>query len=435
MTDRLAPMSRRSFLLASSGAIGTAGCELGNPLAPRQENVRTIDEESLIGGDQINCAPVAGTPTDIGWALRMMRVPEAWAYSRKRNRPAHGDNVVIGHVDTGVADHVELRPSKLGEKSPILWERGYDFVDDERGGYDPLVNTWHLEQIGHGTGTASVIVSRGGVVSRAGVMDWPDFDPTCSSTTGPGRITGAAPAAFLLPVRAFRFAATGERRRVAQAIDYLVDEDVKSPDEKVQVITMALGWPDESATLEKAIVKAVRNNIIVLAAAGNWVERITFPARAQTAIGIAGVGPDGKPWRYSSHGREVVASAPADKVWRAYRDHKTNRVDLISPRFGTSYAVSLTAGVAALWIAHYGRPTLIEIAQTKGWTLQDLFREALSQSASAPEDWKRDYGAQFGAGIVNAEKLLQFDECRLERLTKTLQPSPAPRLPADRSCQ
>ena len=73
----------------------------------------------------------------------MMHVPEAWDYSHCKGRPCFGDGMRIGHVDTGVADHLELQPG-----DPILWKEGYDFIDDVPEGRDPLANTWHLEQIG-----------------------------------------------------------------------------------------------------------------------------------------------------------------------------------------------------------------------------------------------------------------------------------------------
>ena len=239
-----------------------------------------------------------------------------------------------------------------------------------------------------------MIVSRGGIVSNS-----PTGALTCNGTTGPGRITGVAPGAYLIPARAFRLAATSNMERVAAAIDYLTGK-------KVDVITMALGWPFKNRELEAAIRRAIDLDILVLAAAGNVIDTVTYPAKGGNAIAVGGVGPDGTPWRGSSRGKEVTISAPADKVWRAYRDEKSNRLDLISPRFGTSFAVSLTAGVAALWLAHFGKARLSAVAQSKGWKLQQLFRLAIRETAWVPNRWS-DLHNQFGAGIVDACALLQ----------------------------
>ena len=296
------------MLLGSAAAMGTAGCtQITFPPAPKTDDVRFFEKEAWISGDQTNCAPLdETTPTDLAWPLRMMKVRQAWKYSQTHGQSAYGKGIRIGHVDTGIADHLELRPLNEQDEGPVLRAEGYDFVDDVPGGYDPLVNTIHLEQIGHGTATASVIASRGDYDEN-----WDKTSTECGGTTGPGRITGTAPASLLIPVRAFRL------------------------------------------------------------------------------------------------------SAPGFKVWRAYRDEKSNRLDLVSPRFGTSFAVSLTAGVAALWLAHHGPRHLSVIAMKKNLTLQDLFRRALTSTA---EPWTTEVAyrkSQFGAGIVDAYALLQADPEKL----------------------
>lgn len=387
MVGALPYLGRRAMLFGvTSAATAALGC---SPSAPRTttDTACFFDPLSLIGGDQSNCTSAGTKAADIAWHLKMMRVREAWNLSPPDR--CKGKGILIGHVDTGVARHREF------EAGGILWQRGYDFIDDVREGYDPLVeHLEYLEQIGHGTSTASVIVSRGEI------EPWPEAASTCGGTGGPARITGVAPAADLIPVRAFRFAATSRMDRVAEAIRYLTAQEV-------DVITMALGWPFPNAEVTTAIQKAIANNILVLAASGNVVASVTFPASLDGVIAVGGVGPDTKPWCGGSQGSKVTVSAPADKIWRAYRDEKSHRLDLIGPRFGTSFAVSLTAGVAALWLAHFGRSTLIDRARAEGLpNLQALFRRELTRTAWQPEGWS-SYSDGLGAGIVDAEALLQ----------------------------
>lgn len=401
MIDPPPQIGRRSLLLGSSAlvATSTAGCELLAPHTQASYGPCHYGQETLIGGDQKNCLPRSDGTNDLAWHLRKMSVPNAWAYSKSKDRPAQGEGILIGHIDTGVAAHNEF------DAGGIRWDLGYDFIDGERGGYDPLVNhLQYIEQIGHGTGTASVIVSRGDVTASWALRD------SCGGTTGTtgitskadkGRITGVAPAAQLVPVRAFRLAATRNLDLVARGIRYLIQA-------KVDVITMALGWPFSSQELRSAIREAIDANILVLAAAGNFVSMVTFPANDGDVIAVAGLGPDDQPWCGSSRGPTVTVSAYGDRIWRAYRDEKSNRLDLVGPRFGTSYAVSLTAGVAALWVAHCGRRPLIN-RLTGQQRLQDLFREALVKTACRPTSWDQ-LGGQFGAGIVNAEALLQHGD-------------------------
>ena len=73
---------------------------------------------------------------------------------------------------------------------------------------------------------------------------------------------------------------------------------------------------------------------------------------------------------------------------------------------GTSFAVALTAGVAACWLAHHGRPNLIAEARARGETLQNMFRRILRATARRPPGWN---GINMGAGIVHARRLLEAD--------------------------
>lgn len=349
-----------------------------------------FDPESRVAGNQEVCTATHGAPTDFAWPLRNMNVPDAWAWSIESGRPAYGEGVLVGHLDTGVASHVEL------EGGAVIPEQGINLVEPKlKGGFDPLANTRHLDQIGHGTATASVIVSRGGVGS------WPTRG-FCGGTTGPGRITGTAPAAVLLPVRVFRFAATSNLARVATGINFLRERSVG-------VMTMALGWPIRSNLLDTAIRNAVDANIIVLAAAGNFDPYVVYPAKFPHTIAVGAVGPNDEAWCGGARGPEVAVSAPGDKVWRAFRGDNDPALDDVSPRAGTSFAVSLTAGVAALWLAHHGRDALIAgLPQSGHPNLQSLFRANLQRTARRPTGWSL-HGGMLGAGVVDAGRLLRTD--------------------------
>ncbi|HEX6011154.1 MAG TPA: hypothetical protein VFY87_04970, partial [Geminicoccaceae bacterium] len=72
----------------------------------------------------LGCWVGGDPPADRMWAPRLVRAPEAWAFSEAVGQPARGEGILIGHIDTGVADHAELAGAvDLG--------RGYDFVDDD----------------------------------------------------------------------------------------------------------------------------------------------------------------------------------------------------------------------------------------------------------------------------------------------------------------
>lgn len=347
------------------------------------------EREQPLAGNSDDCKSAGDEWNDFAWALRRMHVPEAWDYSKRLGRPAYGEGIVVGHIDTGVAQHVDV------DTDAVLYSEAVNLVEPNLpGGVDPLTKMNHLIQPGHGTATASLIISRGDVgrVPPTGV---------CGGTIGPGRITGTAPMAKLLPIRAINFTATSNLVRIARAIDLLSKR-------RVGVITMALGWPIHSKLLRKSIKDAVANDIIVLAAAGNFFRTVVFPAAYPETIAIGATDPGNQPWCGSARGAEVVVCAPGQYVWRAIRSDEESRLDVIGQRYGTSFAVSQTAGIAALWLAHHGREQMIERLRVEkpGKTLQDAFRSALQRTAYKPPGWP-SHG--LGTGIVQADKLLELD--------------------------
>ena len=136
-----------------------------------------------------------------------------------------------------------------------------------------------LEHPGHGTLVSSVIGSRGG----AG-MD--------GTTTAPGAVTGTAPMAKVLPIRAIKSVIDLTQRRVPAAISHAVAKDA-------DVIVMALGGPTRVASTEQALRDAVQAGLVIVCAAGNCYPNVVFPA-AYAAMGIctavAALQPDKHPW-------------------------------------------------------------------------------------------------------------------------------------------
>jgi subtilisin family serine protease len=341
------------------------------------------DPAFFLGDDPNPCLPPHDTPADLVWHLRNMRVPQAWALSKQLGRPAYGQDVRIGHVDTGVAPHVEL-------ESGVLFQEGFNLIEGAANGFDPVAPMLRAGHISHGTGTASLIVARGDV----GPV--PMRPGPCGGKLGsPGRLVGTAPLAYLVPARATYFTATIGAGRLARAVNRLCDQGVG-------VITIALGTPFYSKVLHTAIRAAVARNVIVVAAAGNFIGSVVYPAKYTEAIAIGATGPNDEVWCGTCRGGEIVASAPGDKVWRAVRRaNDGGKLNVIGPRHGSSFSVSLIAGIAALWLAHHGRENLL----ARGGNLQETFRALLAKTARKPVGWEQHDG-ELGAGIVDARALL-----------------------------
>ena len=247
------------------------------------------------------------------------------------------------------------------------------------GARDPLTAGRWFDNPGHGTATSSVIVSEGGV-------------GTIIDTTSPGRITGVAPDAQLLPIRAIKSVVRVAQWRVARAIDIAVKNNA-------EIITMSLGGLP-SFSLKKAIKRATKSNVIVMAAAGNCVRKVVYPARLKSCIAVAATNALGQPWKGSSRGKKVDFSAPGEFVWCASR--KNDNQAAIAPGQGTSFAVALSAGVAAVWLQKWGRDNLIADLSNNE-TLQERFRYWSIKTAAPMKTLPRS----MGAGVIDAYKLIK----------------------------
>jgi subtilisin family serine protease len=219
-----------------------------------------------------------------------------------------------------------------------------------------------------------------------------------------GEVAGVAPEAMLLPIRATKSVALLRGVGVAKAVDHARRNGC-------HVISMSLGGVLLSGALEAAIDAAVKSGMIVMAAAGNWdwariplpgkAKFVVEPARYRNCIAVAASNADAAPWFGSSRGKKVLISAPGESVWVPALKGGAN----VSRSSGTSYGVAHMAGVAALWLAHWGPSALKERYGPEN--VQAVFVEVLrSGGFTRPDKW--DTG-KFGVGIVNAKAVLDAE--------------------------
>ena len=319
-------------------------------------DVNAQDPTALAAGT----ADLPGTEAPL-WPLENLHVPAAWARS-----PQRGGGVLVAQTDTGITHHPEL-------EGGIDTALARDFLDNDNDPTDPLTRRWWwMDNPSHGTATASVLMSR---------------DPEV--------IVGSAPESMLVPLRTNRSVVLVFDGDVARAVEYARQAGC-------QVITMSLGGVGFSAALRTAIDAAISDGLLVLAAAGNEVGFVVAPANYREVIAVAATNIQDKPWSGSSHGPAVDVSAPGESVHAARTKREPNGVIYYTSRgSGTSFAVALTAGVAALWLAYHGRDELI--AKYGRPNLQAVFTDLLRRTARRPAGWN---ASQYGAGIVDAEALL-----------------------------
>jgi len=317
------------------------------------------------------------TPRDsslpFGWHHPRVKTPLAWAQTRGR-----GSKVAV--IDTGYTDHNELHD--------VIETRGqWNFVENDDDARDRFSGGF-LKNPGHGTLVASVIASRGSADMNG-------------NTSAPGGVTGTAPEAKVLPIRAIRSVVDMTQRRIPAAITHAVGQ-------KADVIVMALGGPTRVASTEQALRDAVAAGTVIVCAAGNCYPSVVFPA-AYAAMGIctavAALQPDKRPWLKTGHGPEVSFAAYGEHVWGAAKNNASDPDAGIRASQGTTLATSMIGGIAALWVAsHGGRDALRIKAKAAGTTVQAMWVHCATHSMSRPAEWGG--ASNLGAGIIDALAVL-----------------------------
>jgi hypothetical protein len=313
------------------------------------------------------------TAGNFEWSLKKANVIDAW--SLFGSRPP-GAAVTVGHPDTGFTPHPEL-----ADAGRLLIGQGFDFEDDDPNPLDDLDDGF-LDNPGHGTGTGSVIVSnRGAAVGN----NSPEF------------VSGVAPFASLIPIRTTESVVLFSMRGLRRAIDHAVAKGA-------QVISISLGGPLPSPALRNAIRRAQEAGAIVLAAAGNRVGFVVFPAAFDETIAVAASMITDQPWPGSSRGEAVDITAPGASVWRARveRSGESGFAFSVTRGSGTSFAVATAAGVAALWLSFHGWAALVR--RYGAPNVARVFKTLLQQTCRTPAGWDTH---DFGPGIVDAKALLQ----------------------------
>ena len=85
------------------------------------------------------------------------------------------------------------------------------------------------------------------------------------------------------------------------------------------VVSMSLGGKGFFG-LKRQIERAIDQQMIVMAAAGNKVRVVVAPASYDSCIAVAATDKDRVPWVDSSRGGSVDVSAPGQEVWIANFD-------------------------------------------------------------------------------------------------------------------
>jgi serine protease len=298
--------------------------------------------------------PCANNPPAKDWVHTTLHWQQALVAMSNTTRGGQG--ISVGQPDSGYTLHPNLGVAGLD----LNHDR--DVIDGDDDALDDLIPNpaWPLPNPGHGTRTASVIVGQG---------------------TFPDGIVGLASRALLVPIRA------------TESVVQVFDSDVAKAVAHARrvgchVVTMSLGGKGFFG-LHGQIQRAVDAGMIVMAAAGNYVQIVVAPASYDNCLAVAATGPGDIPWVESSRGTAVDVSMPGACVYVAAYE---NGNPIVRAGNGTSFAVALLAAAAALWLAHHGRQSLINQYGVK--RIQAAFLSTLRWPGVCivPPGWDPDYG-------------------------------------------
>ncbi|WP_322516380.1 S8 family serine peptidase [Rhodopseudomonas palustris] len=286
-----------------------------------------------------------------------LRLPEAHALAR-------GRGIVVAVIDSGIdIGHPELSGA----------------IADS---FDPLGRKETPHQ--HGTGIAGAIVAR-------------------------AKLTGGAPAAQILAIRAFSESKAGSQSStsylILKSLDYAAGHGAR-------IVNMSFAGPRDPL-IARGVASAAARGIVMIAAAGNAGPKSPplYPAALPGVIAVSATSPGDTLFAASNRGPQIALAAPGVDILLPAPGGKYEMMT------GTSFSAAFVSGIAALMMER--NPTLAP----------DQVRAILTQTAHDRGPPGRD--DLFGAGEADAFAAVS----RVERLAVPPVAEPAGEPPAVATAQ
>jgi hypothetical protein len=309
--------------------------------------------------------------------------------------PDIASKVRIAHFDTGYDPQHHTLPKRLRR------DLARNFVDDGNPNDASDQTSGPLNNLGHGTGTLSLLAGVG----------------------KPGQLLGGAPFAEVVPVRVANRVVLFYNSAIAQAFDYVHGLNAAGTN-RVDIITMSMGGLASQAWAE-AVNALYEQGVFIVTAAGNNfgnlpTHNIVYPARFGRVAAACGVMANHTP--YADLGIRLMAGnyGPDSKMKTAVSAATPNVpwarlgcediIDLDGA--GTSAATPQVAAAAALWLQ---RNRAAVDAYPKAWMRAEAIRAALFNSAKAnPQNTKH-----LGRGELRSRDALEQAPAAAAALNET----------------
>jgi len=237
--------------------------------------------------------------TEVPKGVDMIQAPKVWEKTK-------GKGVTIAILDTGCdMTHPDLKERVIG---------GRNFTRDDKG-----IKEVYRDYNGHGTHVAGTMAA---TVNQKGVV-------------------GVAPEANLLIVKVLDRNGSGQYEWIINGIYYAIEQ-------KVDIISMSLGGPEDVPELHEAIQKAVENNILVVCAAGNEgdgqdsTDEFGYPGSYNEVISVGAINLERQISDFTNSNNEVDLVAPGENILSTYLKGKYAKLS------GTSMATPHVSGALAL---------------------------------------------------------------------------------------
>lgn len=239
----------------------------------------------------------------IPYGVSMINATNVW------NMGYTGKGVVIAIIDTGCdTKHPALQGQIIG---------GRNFTPDDNS--NPNI---YEDYQGHGTHVAGTI----------------------AANTNKVGITGVAPDAKLLILKALDKNGSGTTKGIINAINYAISQ-------KVDIISMSLGGPQDSKELHDSIISAVNDDVLVVCAAGNkgdsanpnTIER-DYPGAYNEVIQVGAIDSNKRAASFTNSNDLIDLVAPGVGILSTYKNQSYATLN------GTSMATPHVSGALALLI-------------------------------------------------------------------------------------
>ncbi|MBM7698227.1 S8 family peptidase [Kurthia huakuii] len=241
--------------------------------------------------------------------LKKLHIPTAWANGYA------GKGVRVAVIDTGVNKNSKLL-SNVKERYSFTTDNPYTKHINEGDVLDRV-------EAGHGTGVA-------GVIGAKPLMKNEDFS-----------IFSVAPKVTIASYKYKDGTEDGDVKELTEAITQAIDDGA-------DIISISSGLQSDIPSLHRAIKRAVAQNIVVVASAGNNnTKNVTYPARYDEVIAVTSISSKNKRSTFANYGKGIDFVAPGENIPTIAVNGELYEAS------GTSFATPFITGMLALLKQQY----------------------------------------------------------------------------------